>query len=107
MKAPEYFGLVKVSYVFCSTLKPGLIFYSGRRFYAHVLNVDEPAASYAIDSHIEYWAVCHNKIVSVNDVTNDALTKQARELGYQKVPEANQPQYDFRSRRKAFRFFGL
>ena len=107
VKVPEYFGLVKVVYAFCSTRKPAMVFYFDRRFYAHVLNVGEPASSATIDSHIEYWAVCHKKIVSVSDVTSDALAKQARELGYQKVPEANQPQYEFRSRRKAFRFFGL
>ena len=107
VRPPKYFGLVKVSYAFCSLQKPAFIFYSNNRFYAHVLNVGEPAAGYAIDSHIHYWAVCHNKIVGVPDVTGDGLMKQAQELGYRKVPEANQAQYDFRSRKKAFRFFGL
>ncbi len=107
VKLPKYFGLVKVSHAFCSTQKPAIIFYSAGRFYAHVLNIGEPAPGFAADSHIEYWAVCHEKIVGVSDVMSDALTKQAHELGYHKVPEASQAQYDFRSRKKAFRFFGL
>lgn len=107
VRAPKYFGLIKVSYVFCSTQKPALIFYSNKRFYAHVLNVGEPAPGFAIDSHIEYWAACHNKVVSVADVTSDALAKEAASLGYHKMPETKQAQYDFRNRKKAFRFFGL
>lgn len=106
-KLPKYFGLVKVSYAFCSTQKPAIIFYSGGRFYAHVLNIGEPPVGSAVDSHIEYWAACHEKIVSVSDVMGDALAKQARELGYHKIPEAYQAQYDFRNRKKAFRFFGM
>jgi hypothetical protein len=107
VKAPKYFGLVKVGNIFCSTQKPATIFYSDKRFYAHVLNIGEPAPGFAVDSHIEYWAACHNRIVSVSDVMGGALVKDAAALGYHKVPEANQGQYDFRSRKKAFRFFGL
>ncbi len=60
-----------------------------------------------IDSHIEYWAACHNKVVSVEDVTGGALAKQAADLGYGKFPENWGTQRQFRNKKKAFQFFGL
>lgn len=107
VKPPKYFGLVKVNYAFCSTQKPAIIFYSDGKFYAHVLKVGEAAAGFIVDSHIEYWAVCHEKVVSVGEVMSDVLAKQANDLGYHKVPEAEKGQYTFRTRAKAFQFFGL
>jgi hypothetical protein len=107
VKPPKYFGLVKVSFAFCSTQRPAIIFYSDGKFYAHVLNIGESASDFAVRSHVEYWAVCHEKVVSVSDVMSDALAKEARDLGYKKVPEAEKVRYSFRTRAKAFRFFGL
>jgi hypothetical protein len=105
--APDSFGLVRVSYAYCSTEKPGLIFYDNQKFYVHVLNIGEPAAGYLIDSQIEYWAACHDKVVSVGDVMEGKLAKEAADLGYHKVPEAERAQYKFKNKKKALRFFGL
>jgi len=107
VKPPKYFGLVKVSFAFCSTQKPAIIFYSDGKFYAHILNIGEPASDVAVHSHIEYWAVCHEKVVSFRDVMSDALANEAHQLGYKKVPEAEKARYSFRTRALAFRFFGL
>lgn len=107
MPAPESFGLVRVSYAYCSTQKPAIVFYDGKKFFAHLLSVGEPPAGYAINSHIEYWAACHDKIVSVADVMEGKLAKEAADLGYRKSPEAEQGQREFRNKRRAFRFFGL
>jgi hypothetical protein len=101
------FGLVRVNYAYCSTQKPAVIFYDSSKFYAHLLKVGEAPAGYEINSHIEYWAVCHSKIVSVADVTDGGLAKEAAELGYGKFPENWGTQRDFRYKKKAFRFFGL
>lgn len=108
-KIPEAgsFGLVRVSYAYCSTQRPAVIFYDSRKFYAHLLNVGEPPAGYEIDSHIEYWAACHDKIVSANDVADGKLAKDAADLGYGKFPENWGKQREFRSKKKAFRYFGL
>jgi len=107
VKPPKYFGLVKVSYAFCSTQKPAIIFYSDGKFYAHVLKVGEAATGFLVDSHIEYWAACHETVVSVSEVMSGVLAKQASNLGYHKVPEAEKGRYTFRTRAKAFQFFEL
>ena len=108
-KIPEAgsFGLVRVSYAYCSTQKPAVIFYDNRKFYAHLLNVGETSAGYEIDSHIEYWAACHDKIVSASDVSDGKLAKDAADLGYGKFPDNWGRQGEFRSKKKAFRYFGF
>ncbi len=108
-KIPEAgsFGLVRVSYAYCSAQKPAVIFYDNRKFYAHLLNVGETPAGYEIDSHIEYWAACHDKIVRVGDVMEGKLAKDAANLGYEKFPDNWGKQREFRSKAKAFRFFGF
>jgi hypothetical protein len=109
MKPPKNYGLVRVLYVYCSKEKPALIFYDNAKFYAHLLKIGAPAAGYEIDSHIEYWAACHDKIVSVADVAEGKLAKEAADLGYGNFPEGwgQQRDFDFRTKKKAFRFFGL
>jgi hypothetical protein len=107
MKPPKNFGLVRVVYTFCSAAKPALIFYDNKKFYAHFLKIGETPAGYEIDSHIEYWAACHDKVVSVADVTEGKLAKEAADLGYGKFPENWGGQREFRTKKKAFRFFGL
>ena len=104
---PDSFGLVRVSYAFCSTQKPAIVFYDSKKFYAHMLNVGEAPAGYAVNSQIEYWAACHDRIVSVNEVTEGRLAKDAEKLGYTKLPEGDIVQRDFRNKKRAFRFFGL
>lgn len=106
MKPPKNYGLVRVLYIYCSTEKPALIFYD-KKFYAHLLKIGEKASGYEIDSHIEYWAVCHDKIVSVADVAEGKLAKEAADLGYKNFPENWGTQRDFRTKKRAFRFFGL
>ncbi len=96
-----------MSYVYCSTRKPAVIFYDDRKFYAHLLNIGEKTAGYEIDSQIEYWAACHDRVVSASDVTEGRLAKDAADLGYRKLPEAETGQRGFRNKKKAFQFFGL
>ena len=105
--APDSFGLVRVSYAFCSTQKPAIVFYDSKKFYAHMLNVGEVPAGYAVNSQIEYWAACHDRIVSVNEVMEGRLVKDAENLGYTKLPADDIVQRDFRNKKRAFRFFGL
>jgi hypothetical protein len=107
MKPPKNYGLVRVVYVYCSKEKPAMIFYDNAKFYVHLFKIGEPAAGYEIDSHIEYWAACHNKVVSVADVAEGKLAKEAADLGYGKFPENWGKQREFRTKKKAFRFFGL
>lgn len=101
------FGLVRVNYAYCSTQKPAVIFYDSRKFYAHFLKVGEAPPGSEIDSHIEYWAACHDKIVSVGDVADGKLAKDAADLGYGKFPDNWGRQREFRTKKKAFRYFGL
>lgn len=105
--SPDSFGLVRVSYAFCSTQKPAVIFYDGKKFYAHMLNIGAVPAGYAVNSQIEYWAACHDRIVSVNEVMEGRLAKDAEKLGYHALPAEDIRQRDFRTKRRAFRFFGL
>jgi hypothetical protein len=109
VEPPKYFGLVKVSYAFCSTERPAFVFYSDGKFYAHVLNVGDTAgvSGYNTDSHLLYWAICHKKVLREEDLASEAVAKQALELGYHKVPEAEQGQYEFKNRRKMLGFFRL
>lgn len=101
------FGLVRVSYAYCSTQKPAVIFYDSRKFYAHLLNVGEMPAGYEIDSHIEYWAACHDRTVSVSEVSDGKLAKDAADLGYKKMREGEKKQREFRNKKKAFQYFGF
>jgi hypothetical protein len=105
--SPDSFGLVRVSYVFCSTQKPAVIFYDGKRFHAYMLNVGEAPAGYAVNPQIEYWAACHDRIVSVNEVMEGRLVKDAGQLGYTRLPAEDIRRRDFRTKNRAFRFFGL
>jgi hypothetical protein len=105
--SPDSFGLVRVSYAFCSTQKPALIFYDDQRFYARMLNIGVVATGSAVNSQIEYWAACHNRIVSVDEVTEGRLAKDAENLGYHALPAEQIRRRDFRSKKRAFRFFGL
>lgn len=105
--APKNFGIVRVVYIYCSTTKPALIFYDSKKFYAHIMNIGETPAGYEIGSHIEYWAACHDRIVSVGDVTEGKLAEDAAGLGYKKLPDGERQQRGFRSKKKAFRYFGL
>jgi hypothetical protein len=109
VQPPKYLGLVKVSYAFCSTERPAFVFYSNGKFYAHVLNVGDPAgvSGYNTDSHLLYWAICHQKVLREEELTGEGLAKQAQELGYRKVQEADKGQYEFKSRRRMLGFFGL
>ncbi|HLL27162.1 MAG TPA: hypothetical protein VKT73_05880 [Xanthobacteraceae bacterium] len=109
VQPPKFFGLIKVSYAFCSTERPAFVFYSDGKFYAHVLDVGDPSsvAGYNTDSHLLYWAICHQKVIRVDDLSSEALAKQAQDLGYHKVPEAEKGQYEFKNRRRMTRFFGL
>jgi hypothetical protein len=109
VEPPKFFGLVKVSYAFCSTERPAFVFYSEGKFHAHVLNVGDASgiAGYNTDSHLLYWAICHQKILQVPDLSSEAVAKQALDLGYHKVDEAEHGQYDFRNKRKMMQFFGL
>jgi hypothetical protein len=106
MKEPKNYGLVRVVYVYCSTSMPALIFYD-KKFYAHLLKIGARPAGNEIDSHIEYWAVCHGKVVTVADVTDGGLAKEAADLGYGNFPEKWGQQRSFRTKQKAFGFFGL
>jgi hypothetical protein len=109
VEPPKFFGLVKLSYAFCSTDRPAFIFYSDGKFHAHVLNVGDASgvAGYNTDSHLLYWAICHQKILQVADLSSEALAKQALDLGYHKVAKAEPGQYEFRNKRKMMQFFGL
>jgi hypothetical protein len=103
---PENYGIVRVVYMYCSTKKPALIF-SDKKFYAHLLNIGGTPAGYAIDSHIEYWAACHDKAVSVSDVMEGKLAKDAAALGYPEFTPQQESQRRFRTKAEAFRYFGL
>jgi hypothetical protein len=59
------------------------------------------------DSHLLYWAICHQKILREDELASEAVAKQAQVLGYHKVPEADKGQYEFKSRQRMLRFFGL
>jgi hypothetical protein len=109
VKPPQYFGIAKVSYAFCSTERPAFVFYKDGKFYAHVLNVGDSAgvSGFNTDSHLLYWAICHQKILREDELAGEAVAKQAQELGYHKVPEADKGQYEFKSRGRMLRFFGL
>ena len=109
VQPPKFFGLVKLSYAFCSTERPAFVFYLDGRFHAHVLNVGDATgvSGYNTDSHLLYWAICHQKAVRVEDLAGEAVAKEAQALGYHKVPEAEKGQYEFRNWRKMLRFFGL
>lgn len=105
--SPDSFGLVRVSYVYCSTQKPAVIFYDDKKFYAHMLNIGAVPAGYAVNSQIEYWAACHDRIVSVNEVMEGRLAKDAEKLGYRPLPAEDIRRRDFRTKKRAFRFLGL
>lgn len=105
--SPDSFGLVRVSYAFCSTQKPAIVFYDDKKFYANVLNIGAPATDSVINLQIEYWAACHDRIVSVNEVMEGRLAKDAEKLGYHALPAEDIRRRDFRTKKRAFRFFGL
>jgi hypothetical protein len=109
VQPPKFLGLVKLSYAFCSTERPAFVFYLDGRFHAHVLNVGDSTgvSGYNTDSHLLYWAICHQKTVRAEDLAGEALAKEAQALGYHKLPEAEKGQYEFRNRRKMMGFFGL
>ena len=107
MKLPKNFGLVRVVYTFCSMTKPAFVFYDDKRFYAHLLKIGDTPAGYEVDSQIEYWAACHKKVVSADDLTAGTLAKEAADLGYGPYPDRWNGQRSFRTKKKAFRFFGL
>lgn len=107
MPTPESFGLVRVSYAFCSTQKPAVIFYKGEQFRVRLLNMIEPPAGDLINAHIEYWAVCHKQVFSVADVADGAAAKAAGDLGYREPGDVKRALRRYSSKKKAFRFFGL
>jgi hypothetical protein len=109
VQPPKFLGFIKVSYAFCSTERPAFVFYSNGKFYAHVLNVGDAngVSGYNTDSHLLYWAICHQKVLREEDLAGEALAKQALDLGYHKVPEADKGQYEFKSRRRMLGFFRL
>lgn len=109
VQPPKFFGLVKVSYAFCSTERPAFVFYLDGKFVAHVLNVGDTAgvSGYNTDSHLLYWAICHQKVLRVEDLAGEELAKEALALGYHKVQEAEQGQFEFKNRRKMLGFFRL
>ena len=109
VKPPKFLGIVKVIYAFCSTELPTYVFYSDKKFYVHVLNVGDPTgfSGYNIDSHILYWAICHQKIVRADELASPALAKEAREFGYRKVDAAENGQYEFRNWGRVRRFLSL
>jgi hypothetical protein len=109
VKPPKFFGLVKVSYAFCSTEKPAFVFYADGKFHAHVLDIGDTSgvSGFNTDSHLLYWAICHNKVIHETDLASPELAQEALSLGYHKVKEAEKGEYRFKSRQKMMQFFGL
>ena len=56
VEPPKFFGLVKVSYAFCSTERPAFVFYSDGKFFAHVLNVGDPTGVSGYNASLYGWA---------------------------------------------------
>ena len=56
----------------CSTERPAFVFYLDGRFHAHVLNVGDATgvSGYNTDSHLLYWAICHQKVVRAEDLAH-------------------------------------
>jgi hypothetical protein len=79
------FGEVKLSYVYCSTTKPAIIFDVDfdvdRTYYAHLLNPgSQDWAGYNQSDYPLYWATCHNFVGP--DFFSEEMTAKAIKLGY-------------------------
>ena len=109
VKPPKFLGIVKLSYAFCSRDLPTFVFYSDKKFYVHVLNVGDPTgvSGYNTDSHLLYWAICHEKVLRADELSSEALAAEAKKLGYHKVDAAESGQYEFRNWGRVRRFLSL
>jgi hypothetical protein len=75
-----------ISYVYCSTTRPAVIFEDEGSAIAHTLNPgDNDFYGYNISDYPVYWAVCHNILGSgklMDYFQNGIVTEQAIKLGY-------------------------
>ncbi len=77
---PNSFGKVQVSYVYCSKIKPALIFNSDNTYYAHLLNPGGDWYGYNFSDYPIYWVTCHNFVGP--DFFSQEITSRAIKLGY-------------------------
>lgn len=78
---PLEFAQVRTDYVFCSTVKPALIFELEGDYFAHLLNPGgDDYSGYNQDDYPIYWATCHNLVGP--DFFSEEMTNRARKWGY-------------------------
>ena len=71
----------KVSYVYCSTSKPSIVFKSiNKKYVAHLLAPGGQSYGYNQSDYPVYWATCHNLFES--NVFSSKVTAKAKQLGY-------------------------
>jgi hypothetical protein len=74
------FSPSKISYVYCSTIRPTYIFKLENKYYAHFLNPGGDWFGYNRSEYPVYWATCHNFIGP--DFFSENMKHKAIDLGY-------------------------
>jgi hypothetical protein len=98
-------------FAFCSVQFPAMVYYLAdqQAYYIDVLDVGNPSGVFGAntDSNILYWAACHDRGVSENDLYSDSLKDEAKRLGYAGRSSDQVGQYDFRSLEQVLSFLGV
>ena len=114
IKVPETFPPPEMpTYVFCSTRKPLIAFWSDQlekqhEWHAHMLPIGnlDGIAGYTTSGHAIYWAVCHGVFEPADEMYSEDMIKRAQLLKYR--PEWKESdQIAFRSLEELYNYLEL
>lgn len=111
IKVPKFKGSVSKSWVFCSTEKPAVIFTNtdSGGFIVDVLSPGSPDSIFGVNtsSHLFYWGICHNRLIDEMALGDDLFNRDAAALGYHRLGEDKEGQFQFRTMKQVYRFLGI
>ena len=111
VKVPDFSGPTSKGWAFCSTKKPSVIFFSKETgtYYVDVISPGsvESIYGYNTSSHLFYWGICHNRLIDEVGLEDDQLNREASSMGYRRLGENIEGQFEFRSMSQVYDFLGL
>ena len=111
VKVPNFSGPTSKGWAFCSTRKPSVIFFSKETgtYYVDVIapGYVEAIYGYNTSAHLSYWGICHNRLIDEAGLNDDRLNREASSMGYRRLGENIEGQFEFRSMSQVYDFLGL
>jgi len=111
IRVPKFKGPIFKSWVLCSTEKPAVIFPNSENggFYVDIISPGSTESIYGVNtsSHLYYWGICHNRLIDEERLYDDLFNREAVALGYHRLSEDKEGQFQFRTMKQVLNFLGM